>query len=324
MADSSRARLFFDEIMGRKSDAFAFLASLVNGGEGAAENGWRDYKEAGFLEKTCNRDQEKADIKRIWSENLSSFANTAGGVLIWGLHTKGRIPDKLSLAPDCEQLADLLRSLVNDATDTYVSGVEVEAVKEPTDLKAGFVVCYIPPSASAPHQAQWGERTYFIRTQESNLPCPPPLLRHMFYPRVQARLEPIVTMQAAGQSGGGIEVSLEARIRNVGPGTAEVAMVSVEPGSDLGSPAVEVNTQCEQIGVYVFRYVFPLPPGFMPMGFFRIRGVLLSGGASVAFKFFTHNTPEHRSIVTFTRVEVLARLNGRDTLERLGRSEPVS
>jgi len=202
MAEHSRARLFFEEVRGKKEDAFQFLASLLNGGEAAAENGWRDYKEAEFIGKTGNTDKESDTIKRRWSENLSAFANTSGGVLIWGIRTSRKIPEKLSLAADCEQLADRLRALVNDATDPYVAGVEVEPIKDPANGKAGIVVCYIPQSSFAPHQAQWGERTYFIRTQDANLVCPQPLLRNMFYPRALSRLKPTVTMRASkGQEG---------------------------------------------------------------------------------------------------------------------------
>ena len=81
-------------------------------------------------------------------------------MLIWGISTDRKNPDRLALARDCEQLAEVLRSLT---TDPYVAGIEVEAVKDPTDAKAGMVVCYIPASTFAPHQSQWGERTYFIR-----------------------------------------------------------------------------------------------------------------------------------------------------------------
>ena len=45
MEDQSRGRLFFDEVLREKEDRFRFLSSLLNGGEVAAENGWRDYKE---------------------------------------------------------------------------------------------------------------------------------------------------------------------------------------------------------------------------------------------------------------------------------------
>lgn len=321
MADPSRARLFFDEVMGKKESGFSFLASLVGIGEVAAENAWRDYKGAGFLANMGNPDKEKEKIKRIWSENLSAFANTGGGVLIWGLQTSGKIPDKLDLATDCEQFADLLRSLVNDATDPYVAGVEVEAIRDPNQAKAGMVLCHIPASTFAPHQAQWGERTYFIRTQDSNLPCPQPLLRNMFYPRVQARLEPNIKLTVSEEQGN-INVFMEARIRSLGPATAEVALIQIEP-RDLHVENVGYDIQWEPIAPNLVRYRYPLPPNFMPPHFIRIRGRLLSNGASVVFRFFTHNTPVHHAIVSFTQDEVLNCLHSKSFLERRGQSDPI-
>jgi hypothetical protein len=321
MPDPSRARLFFDEVLGKHEQAFLFLASLLNGGDASAENGWRDYKEAGFLGKTGNADRENETIKTTWSENLSAFGNTAGGVLIWGFHTQGKIPDRMSLAPDCEQLADLLRGLTNDATDPYVAGVEIVAIKDPTDPKAGIVICYIPPSTSSPHQAQWGERTYFIRSQDSNVICPQPLLRHMFYPRAQSRLEPHVEMRATAQHGA-IAVSLDARIRSLGPATAEVAMVSVEP-RELGDATVGQDNQWEQIGPNLLMYKYPLPPNLIPPHVIRIRGILLNKGAAAVFRFFAHNTPVHHSTVIFTQEEVLECLKSKGTIVRKGRSDPI-
>src|SRR2546430_12745807 len=76
MEDQSRGRLFFDEVVGKKQGAFAFLSSLLKGGEAASENGWRDYKEAAFIGQTDNPDSDNQAIKSAWSENLSAFANT--------------------------------------------------------------------------------------------------------------------------------------------------------------------------------------------------------------------------------------------------------
>jgi hypothetical protein len=321
MENPSRARLFFDEVMGKRENAFSFLVSLLSAGIHAAENGWRDYKEAEFLGKTPNSDQEKERIKRTWSENLSAFANTAGGVLIWGFHTSGPVPDKLSLAPDCAQLADLLRSLINDATDPYVAGVEIEAIRNPQDAKAGIVLCFIPASSFAPHQASWGERTYFIRAQDANLPCPQPLLRAMFYPRVQARLEPTVRMTVNDQRGG-IKIALEARIRCLGPATAEVALIQIEP-REFYVENVSFDNQWEQIGTNLVKYRHPIPPNFVPPHLMRVNGLLLSNGASIVFRFFTHNTPAHHALITFTQDEVLNCSRTNAPLERQAPSSPI-
>ena len=321
MADPSRARLFYDEALGKNHQAFAFLASLVGAGEAAGENAWRDYKAAGFLGRTGDPNKEKEKIKCIWSENLSAFANTGGGVLIWGLQTKGKIPEKLDLAADCEQLSNTLQALVNDATDPHVPGVEVQALKDPNGANSGMVICYIPPSTFAPHQAQWGERTYFIRTQDANLPCPQPLLRNMFFPRVQARLEPTVKMTVTDRTGN-IMITLEARIRSLGPATAEVAMIQVEP-RDLHVEKVSFDPQWEEIAPNLVRYKYPLPPNFMPPHLLRIHGLLLSNGASVVFRFFTHNTPVHHATVSFTQDDVLNCLYSKNPMEKRGRSDPI-
>ncbi|SRR6266436_1739384 len=323
MADNSRARLFFNEVIGKREQAFAFLCSLLNGGDAAAENGWREYKEAGFIGETGNESQEKEMIKAKWSENLSAFANTGGGVLIWGFHTKRKVPDKLSLAPDCDRLAESLRSLVNDATDPYVAGVEVQAVHSPTHPSEGFVICSIPASTFVPHQAQWGERTYFIRTQDSNFPCPQPLLRNMFYPRAQSRLEPIIKMGAHQQRDGSVLVQLSAKIVSLGPATAESAIVSIEP-RDLGNPRIIYDSPWETIGAEnIIRYRFPLPPNFVPPQQLLVSGTLLSSGASAAFVFFTHDTPVHHSTVSFSQDEVLECMRTRQDLERRGKSNPI-
>jgi len=322
MADHSRARLFFDQVMGEKENAFLFLASLVDGGEEAAENGWRDYKEAGFLGKTGNEDKEKQSIKTIWSENLSAFANTGGGVLIWGFHTKGKIPDKLSLAPDCEQLAELLRSLINDATDPYVADVEIQAFKDPSDRITGLVLCYIPASTFAPHQAQWGERTYFIRSQDSNQPCPQTLLRNMFFPRLHSRLASNVKMTVQAQASGHILVYLETFILSLGPATAEVAMISVAL-RELGDRITSYGDHWERISDNLVKCRHPMPPNLVYPHPVKSRGVLLSNGAAIDCQFFAHNTPVHRSTVIFTQDEVLNCLRSNAPLERRGQSDQL-
>src|SRR6266404_5939680 len=320
MADNSRARLFFNEVIGKREQAFAFLCSLLNGGDAAAENGWREYKEAGFIGETGNESQEKEMIKAKWSENLSAFANTGGGVLIWGFHTKRKVPDKLSLAPDCDRLAESLRSLVNDATDPYVAGVEVQAVHSPTHPSEGFVICSIPASTFVPHQAQWGERTYFIRSQDSNQPCPQTLLRNMFFPRLHSRLASNVKMTVQAQASGHILVYLETFILSLGPATAEVAMISVAL-RELGDRITSYGDHWERISDNLVKCRHPMPPNLVYPHPVKSRGVLLSNGAAIDCQFFAHNTPVHRSTVIFTQDEVLNCLRSNAPLERRGQSD---
>jgi len=194
-------------------------------------------------------------------------------------------------------------------------------VKEPNGANSGIVICYIPPSTFAPHQAQWGERTYFIRTQDANLPRPQPLLRNMFFPRVQARLEPTVKITVSDRAGS-IMIALDARIRSLGPATAEVAMIQVEP-LNLHVEKVSFDPQWEEIAPNLLRYKYPLPPNFMPPHLIRVNGLLLNNGASIVFRFFTHNTQAHHATVSFTQEEALNCLYSKSSIKKRGRSDPI-
>ena len=124
------------------------------------------------------------------------------------------------------------------------------------------------------------------------------------------------------EPGGGIQVTLETRIANRGPATAEVAMFSVE-ARDLGSPVITAENHWEPLAENFFRCRYPLPPNLIVPRLIRISGVLLSGGATAVFRFFTHNTPVHHSIVTFTQDELLACLTTKKSLIKQGRSDPI-
>ena len=96
---TSQAEVFFRRLPDEPAAAFAQLSALVQ--EKMEENEWMDFKEAAFIDaplpspdKDSGRPRAKEqgkraeDVKRLWSENLSSFANSSGGVLIWGIRTE--------------------------------------------------------------------------------------------------------------------------------------------------------------------------------------------------------------------------------------------
>lgn len=73
MKNISAARQFFDDVF-TQEDPFAYLAAFVGSDPPTFETEWLDFK-----------GHDEGDPLRIWSEAVSGFANTAGGVLVWGL-----------------------------------------------------------------------------------------------------------------------------------------------------------------------------------------------------------------------------------------------
>jgi hypothetical protein len=179
MASSpSNASVFLQRIKNVGSDAFEYLSELAEKSAMTEENEWREFKAGGFVgipsksgalgKGSFNPDQK---VKALWSECLGAFANSGGGVLIWGIKAPNRFAEGVDLVTNATGLEERLKAFANDAVDPPVVGVEVFAVTAKSGSN-GFVVCHIPPSGHSPHRSIWGEREYYLRTQDGNRPIP--------------------------------------------------------------------------------------------------------------------------------------------------------
>jgi Schlafen, AlbA_2 len=72
----SRASQFFDQISS-SADPSKYLQELVHNRK--TENDFLEFKGASRV--------TDVQVRGFWSEALSGFANTEGGVLIWGIRT---------------------------------------------------------------------------------------------------------------------------------------------------------------------------------------------------------------------------------------------
>ena len=92
------------------SDGVVFLRALVNSSPLTFETEWREFK------PYPHEDPEES-IKQIWSKNLSAFANTQGGVLIWGIGTKKvRRVDELAPYNSCQIRTSFGHGCLNSTT----------------------------------------------------------------------------------------------------------------------------------------------------------------------------------------------------------------
>lgn len=330
----SRAKLFFQELIAEPTTAFAKLSGLVV--QKADENQWREFKEAKFIDDPLPpesesggkkiRDEKKRrddSVKNLWSENLSAFANTGGGMLIWGIKTKDRFADELSLAGDAQRLADRLITLQNDAVDPPAAGVDVQAVTE-EGSKAGFVICYIPESSFSPHRSLWAEYEYYMRTGDGNRRVPTALLRRMFYPQflpwlaanVKAWLEiPTSEMGSAYHNRDGLyHLFLAVSITNRGNASAQEVCIQLESEMpcDLNEGRLNESlwVRINDASAWLHYSKITIHPGqTVP---FLISLTNRQGFQEpedgkefkLRFKVFAHNAPTMISDVTFTGAEL--------------------
>lgn len=102
------------------------------------------------------------------AKDVSAMANTAGGVIIFGIDedVSGRptIPTPFELKGQREKIDNVLRTLVSEVPNYTISAIESQS-----NAAKGYIVLVIPPSERAPHMViKKGELRYYGRGETGN------------------------------------------------------------------------------------------------------------------------------------------------------------
>ncbi|MFI5336512.1 MAG: RNA-binding domain-containing protein [Opitutales bacterium] len=199
-----------------------FLCALVNSSPPTTETEWLEFKGGEKLDDTT--------LRKIFSECLSGFANTQGGVLIFGLTCRKTASgvdqvSALSLVPSPEAIRSRLMELHHQASDPPVLGFEVFPIQHHEVPEQGFVVCYVPESEFKPHRAELSGRKYLIRAGDDFVVPSVSLLRSLFHPTSQAA----IVIEAVGDPSR-THPAITIYIKNRGNASARDVMLTVDSG----------------------------------------------------------------------------------------------
>jgi hypothetical protein len=308
----TRARAYFDELLDAK-DKVAYIQSLCDPADPAVENDWREFKEH---PGSGNEDK----VKGIWAEALAGFANTEGGVLVWGVVAKETtLPDgtKVDAAHRVQRVADprdlrakLLKWQVS-MTDPPVAGVEVLEIVDPNNSGEGFVACCVPESKVKPHRTDVkGSKQYIYRAGDSFRVLPTALLRDLFFPHrvvaftVQGKMTVRVPADTRETRA---EISFMVTIANTGSGSARDLCVAVGPLTTDLQPVEWMGGGWGRLphlgGVTALLAAAPLHPGEERL-LFNLRassnvrsaagGIVLPSALSPEMRFTFYSTDQPR------------------------------
>jgi hypothetical protein len=248
---ASAARDFYDQVI---AGGVPFIDALPASADPVHENEWRDFK--------LYDPRREKDSRTNWSELLSAFANTEGGVVIWGVDARRDATsgiDRVSgvtAIKDAPQWAEKLRRWLLEATNPPVSGVQLQALTYP-GTNDGFVVCLIPESTFKPHRAEFAEnKPYRIRVADNTVVPNPALLRAMFFP--QPRREIWLHAHCDGRHADpqGRTATLSIDIENRGPlsirdlslhATHGMARVGLDANRNAGFALVHLESTNESV-----------------------------------------------------------------------------
>jgi hypothetical protein len=111
--------------------------------------------------------------KSNFAKALSGFANSSGGVLVWGVGEEK--VDGIRVAYVRKPISNLTRfvqnleALLPEAVVPSVEGVRIEPIKISDKDDKGYVVVLIPESPKPPHRAEFKLHQYFKRSGDSFL-----------------------------------------------------------------------------------------------------------------------------------------------------------
>ncbi|GAC1300801.1 MAG: hypothetical protein NVSMB27_41180 [Ktedonobacteraceae bacterium] len=192
----------------------------------------RDQQEENlFLEfKTINSpDMKNKDDRANFAKALSGFANSAGGVIVWGVDARQKQGNQVDCACDKKEIEDvpLFLSKLNDFTGSFVTpiveGVQHKAIVSNSNRK-GLAVTLVPASDRGPHMAKGGEGRYYKRSGGSFYPMEHFDLADMF----GRRRHPVLEMGYRIETFENSKVSrLVFTVANVGRGIARYPYVAI-------------------------------------------------------------------------------------------------
>jgi predicted HTH transcriptional regulator len=121
--------------------------------------------------KTVNSaNLRSSDDKRNLAKCLSGFANSSGGIIVWGIDAR-KNAQGIDCASATVEIAPVrlfvarLNELTGEAASPIVEGVRHKSIAVTRD--SGFAATLVPEGDSGPHMAKLGEDRYYKRSGDS-------------------------------------------------------------------------------------------------------------------------------------------------------------
>jgi hypothetical protein len=169
----------------------------------ATEGVYLDFKQKSDRREAGLNNDDRANLAKA----ISGFANTDGGLIVWGVKAKADTKEDPDVAIELCPVSHLktfqtqLNHACGDAVTPPVAGVESRAVPEAPNADSGYVVTIVPKRRDTLIQANAKTcKGFYIRVGSGFYQLPEPLIAEFYRSRPAAILRLVVHLARAGEA----------------------------------------------------------------------------------------------------------------------------
>lgn len=248
----------------------------------------RQEEHLGLEFKTAGADLTSGGDKKNFAEIVSGFANSAGGVVVWGVVTQKDPVSGVDVATAESPFANAakfrrrLEELTTQVVSPIVPGVTHREISR--DDGSGFVVTFVPESLSGPHMALAGHQRYFKRAVDRFYRMEHFDVADMFGRRLRAEVELERRFEDGGSDNEGWYVRVALSIRNDGRAAAIAPFVYVtisKSPTRLEQRGLSQHTRSDDGLMRTVALSRSGPATITSMGFVGLRDLVIPPGPAV-------------------------------------------
>jgi hypothetical protein len=139
-----------------------------------------DFKSSGSLDKAENK---KIEI----TKDVSAFANSDGGVIIYGIKESNHVADEFSFINGDEFTKEWLEQVINSGIQQKIEDLKICPVRRAGNIKETIYVVEIPESTNSPHMAK--DKRYYKRYNFESVPMEEYEVRRLFHKENRTNIE---------------------------------------------------------------------------------------------------------------------------------------
>lgn len=149
-----------------------------------------EFKRGDALKKGKS-DKEKVKVKNEIAKDVSSFANSDGGIIIYGIEEKDNKACRIYYVDGREFTSETLEQIINSRIQRRIEDLRIDVLRNEAKIEQSVYIVKIPRSSNAPHRTSDGRfykrynlqsvimeeyevRDLYSRTENTNLEIIPP------------------------------------------------------------------------------------------------------------------------------------------------------